>query len=427
MRETRIITAIDVGTTKVCTIIGRGTGPGDMEVLAHSIVPSAGLKKGNVTDVSASERAIRTSIRDAESKAGVKIQSAYVGVTGAHVSFVNRSDELDWVSKHGVVTSDELARVPGAVASSGAEPERTVIHALPMTYTIDDQKGIRNPVGMHTGNLKVESHVVTGASSFIDKLVEAVENTGVRVEGLVLEPLASGEAVLTSTEMEQGAAIVDIGGGTTDVVVFKNGVVNYTAVIPVGGYQFTNDICLTYNTPFDAAESAKIAYAHTQPYVAGSNEDIALPVIGRTTELRLPRRDLCQLTRERAQELARLIRLKLQEAHIGDLARVRLVLTGGSSNLPGLEALMQQTVTNRVRIGIPNGHVPIPDELRAPAYSTSVGILLWGMNQTSPAKSRSVSNGADPRNSIGSWVSRLVEPLSRIFSEGLFSTRRGRA
>ena len=415
-QDASIIAAIDVGTTKVCTIIGRLTGSKGVEVLAHSVVPSEGLKKGNVQDASAAGSVVRESIRAAKQKAGVSVQSAYVGVAGAHISFENRQDVMEWAAKRGVITAHDLMQVPQTVSSNINEPGRRMIHAIPMAYSLDGEQGIRTPLGMHTRNLEVETHLVTGASSYLDKLVEAVENAGVQVKELVLEPLASSEAVLSLQEKERGVALVDIGGGTTDVVVFKNGSMCYTSVIPVGGYQFTNDICLTYNTPYEAAEAAKLEYAHTEPYVVRSLEKISLPVVGRTTETRVLRRDICQLVRERAQELVRLIKLYLREAGIEDVSNIPFVLTGGAAGLPGLDALMQRTLANRVRIGVPNGHRAVPNELRSPAHATSVGIFFWALkqNRTNTMSGTDDGNhhGNNGRDRLVTWWLRRVKKLS---------------
>ena len=280
MQDTKIITAIDVGTSKVCTLMARRSGANGVKVLAHSVVPSEGLEKGNVADVASAEKAIRRSIRQCEIRAGVKIPSAHVGIAGSHVSFENRWDELGWAGKEGVITAEELDRVPTSVAAAGAESGRQVIHAIPMVYALDGQRGIRDPKGMHSRQLEVQTHVVTGASSFVDKLLDAVQSTGVKVDSLVLEPLASSEAVLTRHERLQRVAVVDIGGGTTDVVVFKGGRMFFTAVIPVGGYQFTNDICQTYDTTYATAEEVKIEHAHADPFLIHPQEEISLAVSG---------------------------------------------------------------------------------------------------------------------------------------------------
>ena len=426
-RDTNILTAIDVGTSKVCAIMGTTNGGRSLKVLAHSVVPSEGLRKGNVADIAATEKAVKASIEQLEQKSGTRIQSAYVGVTGAHVSFENRWDELEWAGRLGVITDDELTRVPEMVASSLAESGRKVIHAIPMAYSLDGQKEIRNPLGMHSRQLAVKTHVVTGASSFIDKLVAAVEGTGIKVEGLVLEPLASSEAVLTLEERVKGAIIADIGGGTTDLVVFKNGSMVYTGVIPVGGYQFTNDICVTYNTPYPAAEDAKLKYAHTELHGVRPHEEVSLPVHGRARELKVPRRDLCQLARERAEELTQLIKLKLREADLGEESNIQLVLTGGTSNLPGLEELVQRTLTNRVRTGMPNGRGSIPEELKAPEYATGVGILLLAMNQDKTLAVRTTNgNGGGIVTGPDGMVSRLLNQARTLLPKHLFSAKQGR-
>ena len=413
--------AIDVGTTKVCAIIGRGSGPDDVQVLAHSTVPCDGLRKGNVADSQATAEAIRRAVMDVSREADVTVDAAYVGVTGAHVSFENRWDALDWVGNLGVITADDLKRVPEKISIAAAMAGRRVMHAIPLTYALDGEKSIRNPLGMHARNLEVETHVVSGNQSYLRRLVEAVESAGIEVKDLVFEPLAGGEAVLTAAEKQEGVALVDIGGGTTDIVVFEGGMVRYTGVVPVGGYQFTNDICQTYGTSYKDAEDAKLTHATTDLYESKRVEEISLAVEGRSMAIKVPHRDLCQLTRERAQELLKLIKVKLQEADVEDISKLRVVITGGTSNLPGLESLTQQLLTNRVRIGMPNGNGSIPGELKAPAYSTGVGLLLWAASRSEPEATVQANgrNGtSEPRS--GGFASRFIARLKIRLSLNLF-------
>ena len=427
MRIDDIVTAVDVGTTKICTIIGRKSAQGDLQFLAHSVVPCDGLKKGNVTDVAATALAIRSSVAEAAKRAQVTVKSAYIGVTGAHVSFENRRDKMTWAGERGVVTAEELARVPEAARSDSAELDRRMIHAVPVSYSVDGLKGIRNPVGMHTSDLEVESHVVTGTASLIDKLVEAVERAEIGIDALVLEPLASSEAVLTREEKRRGAVVVDVGGGTTDIVAYSGGRIFFTAVLPVGGFQFTNDICLTYNAPYAAAEDIKIRYAHTDLHAVRPTEEVTLPVIGQSSELKIPRREICQLSRERAQELARLVKLKLKEGSLRRLSNMKLVLTGGTSGLPGLDDLFRLTLGINVRIGIPHGRGMIPDDLKAPAFATGVGILLWALDHPRTEASHDangVRSRAARRN--GSLVSRFFKQIKNVFPTHLFPVRQGR-
>ena len=427
MMRDDILTAVDVGTTKVCTLIGRKSGRGDLEFLAHSVVPCEGLKKGNVTDVAATALSIRSSVDEAAKQAQVAGRSAYIGVTGAHVAFENRWDQMEWAGQGGVITAEELARVPDSARAANSETGRRLIHVLPVAYSVDGLNGIRNPLGMHSSDLAVESHMITGGAAFIDKLVEAVDSAGIGLDALVLEPLASSDAVLTNEERIQGAIVVDIGGGTTDIVAYARGRIFFTGVLPVGGYQFTNDICVTYSTPYPDAEDLKLRYAHTDLHGVRATEEVTLPVIGKNADLKISRREICQLVRERAQELASLVKLKLQEAPLGRLSDFSLVLTGGTASLPGLDGLFRQTMGTNVRIGVPNGHGMIPDSLRAPAFATGVGILLWAFEHPKPQTAKvTITTSAKAPTDREGLVSRFFQHIRNVFPAQLFSVRQGR-
>lgn len=411
IQDSNIIMAIDVGTSKVCTIIARREGGRRFSVLSHSVVPSQGLQKGNVTDISATQSVIRESATEAARQAQTTVTEAYVGVTGSHVNFENRLDELDWAAKRGVITPADIRRVPTSVAAASAEPGRKVLHALPRNYILDGQSGIRNPLGMHTSQVKVETHVVTAAAMFIDKLNQAVRQAGVSVRELVLEPIASAEAVLTVEERESGVALVDIGGGTTDMVVYRQGTVLYNAALPIGGFQFTNDICLTYDTTYEAAEAVKLEHGTTDPASLGAIADVSLPLAGRVSNRTVALRDLSQLLRERAQELVRLIRIKLTESGYTEASEVRLVLTGGSASLPGLEDMIRRTITRHVRIGSPDDVPGIPDELRSPMFATSVGLLLWAIERKGAPGHDNHSNNHETEEQPSRGVSRFFKKM----------------
>jgi len=411
IQDSNIIMAIDVGTSKVCTIIARREGGRRFSVLSHSVVPSQGLQKGIVTDISATQSVIRESATEAARQARATVNEAYVGVTGSHVNFENRLDELDWAAKRGVITPADIRRVPTSVAAASAEPGRKVLHALPRNYILDGQSGIRNPLGMHTSQVKVETHVVTAAAMFIDKLNQAVRQAGVSVRELVLEPIASAEAVLTVEERESGVALVDIGGGTTDMVVYRQGTVLYNAALPIGGFQFTNDICLTYDTTYEAAEAVKLEHGTTDPASLGAIADVSLPLAGRVSNRTVALRDLSQLLRERAQELVRLIRIKLTESGYTEASEVRLVLTGGSASLPGLEDMIRRTITRHVRIGSPDDVPGIPDELRSPMFATSVGLLLWAIERQGAPGHVNHSNNHETEEQPNRGVSRFFKKM----------------
>ncbi len=416
IQDSDIVVAVDVGTSKVCTIIARGDGDGAFDILSHCVVPSFGLEKGNVTDIAANSEAIRESVTEAARQAGVTVTEAYVGVTGSHVSFETRRDQLNQAASRGVITGADLNAAPETVAAASRKSGVLILHALPRSYTLDGQRGIRNPVGMHTSHLEVETHVVTAAASFVDRLTQAVQQAGYQVADLVLQPIASAEAVLTESEKEQGVALVDIGGGTSDIIVYSKGSVFYNSALPIGGFQFTNDICMTYDTTNEAAEEAKIVHANTEPSAVQAQDEISLPIAGRVSERRVAVRDLCQLVRERAQELSRLMRLKLHEAGYADTSSVQIVLTGGTSELAGLEDMVRRTVSRQVRLGAParvSGLMNIPDELRSPKYATSIGILRWAMGQL--AEPVPQINGANGTNGK-SRHNRMSRIFSRIMS-----------
>ncbi len=381
MVSNEIVAAIDVGTTKVCTIVGRKVGKDGVQILGYSTAKNYGMRKGVVSDVPAAERAVRVSVKAVEDKTGHKVESAFVGVTGAHVRFENRHERLEVENRKGIVTADDVKSAPKKLSESVDLPGRTVIHANSISYTLDGEPGIRYPVGMHSKEMQVEAHLVTGANTFIDRLVDVIAVSGVKINSLVLEPLASGLAVLTSKERQRGAIIVDIGGGTTDIVAFKGSGIYYTGVIPVGGYQFTNDIALSFNTTFEAAEAIKLEHGSAEFQPASAGEQILVPVVGRDKQLKVSRLEICQLVRERAMELARMIKVKLDSERIGDVEDSLLVLTGGASNMPGFAELVQKSVGIDVRHGVPDVHGTVPAELRDSVYATAVGTLLWGLTE----------------------------------------------
>ena len=261
--DSELIAAIDVGSTKVCTILARKSRGGFPEIVSYSVVPSSGVTKGNVVDANATSQAIRRTMNEIRSDVGMDVKSAYVGITGSHIAYENRVDHFPDIGRQGVVTLDEFAKIPSMVSEGLQIPGRAIIHSLPIHYGVDGHNGIKNPVGMHVTGLEVTTHLITADSYIADKLREAVTLSGIELKSMVLEPFASSESILTQTEKDIGSAVVDIGGGTTDIVLFRNGSVVYTAVIPVGGFQFTNDICLTYNVDFADAEEAKLRYGHT--------------------------------------------------------------------------------------------------------------------------------------------------------------------
>ena len=375
----RTIVAVDVGATKICAIVAESESPEWARVVSHSITPSDGITKGNVTDVPLAEAAIRRSVSAAARKSATPITSAYVGISGTHVSFQDRYDRINWAATKGVITLDDLINVPKSIAAASARSGRHILHALTRTYTLDGQSGIQNPLGMHTKRLEVESHVISADPFLVRRLTDAARGSGLDVSALVFQPVASAEATLTNAEKEEGVALVDIGGGTTDLIIFQQGVVQYTSVLPVGGFQFTNDICIAFDATYESAETAKLEHGTADVLGTRPEEQVTLSIEGREWPRTILRRDIAQLMKDRAVELVRLIRIKMLESGIEDTDTFKVVLTGGGAKLPGMESLVRDNLTSDVRIGGPNSRWDLPRALEEPEYATSVGLVTWAM------------------------------------------------
>ena len=425
-REKDLVAAIDVGTTKVCVVLAGRSPSGQLDVVAYSSVPSGGVRRGTVEEVADAERAVRQAIEQVRERSGFRVQSAFVGITGSHIAFENRRHTLDAVGKNGVIIGSDLA-IPKDEGIEGGGRRR--LHAIRMSYSVDGKEGIRDPLGMHADKLDAETHFISGEAEFIDRLSQAVENAGVTVAGMVLEPLASGLAVLTPHEMERGALLVDIGGGTTDIVGYKRGRICYTGVTPVGGWQFTNDIAITFGTTYEAAEAAKLEYANTEIMARiGERIPMRIPEGG---ELQVPVIDICQLTRERALELARLINTHLKEADLGDPSQVSLVLTGGASSLPGMTSLMERQLGVSTRHGVPSFNGEAPDELRAPAHATGLGILIWADAELKAGFQVAGVSGKGgkgrTRGDRKGFLPRLIASVAKLSPSNLFGNKKRRS
>ena len=387
-----IISAIDVGTTKICTITGTLDSGGNIQVLGVGLVPSHGMHKGMVVNVEEARESVAESVRRAEQASGLKVESAYVGVTGRHVSSHNSHGVVAIPRNDRLVRHEDLKRVLSSAQQVNVPDDRRILHAIPRNYSLDNQERIKNPVGMHGFRLDVETHIITAAISSVQNLVKCIRSIGVEIQDLILEPLASGEAVLTPEEREVGVILADIGGGTTDIAVFRDGSIYHTSIIPVAGYQVTSDLSIGLGLPFEIAEAMKKKYGNVYPEVLSKNQESTLTVEdGHSVSYR----DLCNIIKVRMEELLRLILLEMPDSNYASIAPSGLVLTGGCSNLAGLEALAKQTIRLQTRIGEPMGVYGITDILHDPAHSTGVGLLLWGTrNHGRPTWEAKRGNGA---------------------------------
>jgi cell division protein FtsA len=371
----KIISAIDVGTTKVATIVANVKAEDDIEVLGVGVVPCRGLHKGIVVNMDEARQSIAASVKEAQRISGIRIDSAYVGVTGRHISSLNNRGVVAIPRDDRLVRTQDLKRVLSAARNITVTEGKKVLHAIPRSYALDGQEGVRQPVGMHGSRLDVETHIVTASVTSIQNLAKCVRSVGVDVDDLILEPLASGEATLTPEERESGVIMADIGGGTTDIAVFKNGSIYHTGILPVAGYQVTSDISIGLGLPFNIAEKMKKRYGNVTPTL----DTDQMVQVGIENGHSASYKDLCSIIRARMEELLQLILLEMPTSDYQTLAPCGLVLTGGTSNLSGLDELGQSMLRIPVRKGRPlsTGIYGISDILNDPAYATTLGLILW--------------------------------------------------
>jgi cell division protein FtsA len=403
MSKRNVVASIDVGTTKICTIIADVSDGAIPRVVGVGISPSKGLHKGLVVNINEARESIRDSVKKAEQACNFRLDSAYVGVTGRHVSSMNNRGVVAITRNDRVVRSDDLKRVLNSAQSIKTASDRRLLHVIPRSYAVDGQPGVKNPIGMHGFRLDVETHIITAAVTSIQNLVKCIRSIGIEIEDLILEPLASSEAILTTDEKQVGVILADIGGGTTDVAVFRDGSIWHTSILPVAGYQLTRDVAIGLGLPFDIAEEMKKKYGSVMP-VYDSKVDTS-PAISKDGH-GVSYQDLCDIIKARVEEILKLILLEMPNSDYESLVPAGLVLTGGSSNLAGMAALGRDILRLPVRIGTPTDIYGIGDVLRDPAYATSVGLLLWG----SKYEGRRQWNGG-----FGDTVRRLAGQLKKLF------------
>lgn len=373
--------AIDVGTTKVCTVVAEVSAAGDLRILGVGVGPSAGLTKGMVDNIHAAIEAIASSVEKAERASGTRILSAHVGIAGPHVSSMNSRGIVAIADPRHPITDGDVQRALESARIVNVPNNREVIHVVPRYYVVDGQDHVVDPLGMFGSRLDVETHVVTAGSSAMHNLMQCVEGAGVRVDSIILEPLASAEAVVDQEELNQGAVICDIGGGTTDLAVFVQGAVVHTAVLPVGGANMTRDLVVALRVPQPAAEIAKRRYGHAIPSLVDEDEDVEVDAFGSEGRKTVSRRLIAEVLQARTEELFEMVQAEIRRAVDQDVLSAGIVLTGGAASLPGIEMLAEDVLGLPARVGRPHHLAGLSDLLNDPAYSTSVGLLKWSLKE----------------------------------------------
>lgn len=400
------IVGIDVGTTKICTLVGQIGEQGALRIMGVGIAPSRGVNKGVITDLKEASEAIGESVQKAESVSGHTVAAAYVGVGGAHIASRNSRGVAAIGRGDRPVDRGDIERAMEAAQAITMPHNRRIIHAIPREFVIDDQGGIRNPLGLMGFRLEVEAHIVTGAMTCIKNLVRCVQANQIEVLDLVLQPLASSRAVLTAEEREMGVTLLDMGGGTLDMAIYAEGSVVKTGVISLGGRHITKDIAVGLGTSFSTAEDIKVRYAHVSRSSVEEDEVIEISAFGDENPAVVSRGDVCEIVGMRAEEMFDLLSREIRRSGLDSLLPAGVVMTGGTANLRGVKEFARMRLGLPVRIGMPTGLQGLMEAISGPAYATSVGLLLWGKEREETAMGeRSAAPGG------GGWYRRVADWL----------------
>lgn len=411
MADEPIVVGIDIGTTKTCTLVARVEGEHSLRILGVGIEPSQGVRKGTIVDLQAASQSIARSIEKAERSSGLEITAALVSLAGSHVSSMNSKGVVGISGR--VIDQDDVARALDAAQAVAIPHNREIIHVIQRGFTIDGQEGIPMPVGMHGYRLEVEAHIITAAAATVENLRQSVQASGVEVTQFVLNPLASGEVVLSETERQMGCVVCDIGGGTTDMAIYIDGDVWHTMVLGVGGNHVTSDIAHGLRLSMAQAEEIKKQYGHAVQNEIAEDDIFTAQIFGEERASQISRRELAMIVEARMEEIFDLVLQEIKRSGYDGLLPAGMVLTGGCSQIPGARTLANQVMGLPVRIARPENMVGLTDQLHSPAFSTSVGLLYWAlmMSETAPALSRGPrrkGGGQSFGEFVRTWIKRLL-------------------
>jgi cell division protein FtsA len=407
--DNKLIVGLDIGTSKVVAIVGAITPEGQLEIVGIGSHRSTGLKKGVVVNIESTVLSIQRAIEEAELMAGCQIHSVYAGIAGSHIRSLN---------SHGIVAirdrevlPQDLERVIDAAQAVAIPADQKILHILPQEFIIDEQDGVKEPLGMSGVRLEAKVHLVTCAVNAIQNIEKCIRRCGLEVEDIILEQLASSYAVLTDDEKELGVCVVDIGGGTTDIAIFKEGAIRHTGVIPIAGDQVTNDIAMALRTPTPNAEEIKIKYACALAKLTSHDETIKVPSVGDRQPRDLSRQALAEVVEPRYDELFTLVQAELRRSGYEDLIAAGVVLTGGTSKMEGVIELAEEIFHMPVRLGAPQGIRGLSDIVNNPIYSTGVGLLMYALKQQQDGYKTS----GHKQDATGSFFSKLKKMFQSNF------------
>lgn len=375
-----IAVGLDIGTTKVSVVVGERDANGQIEIKGVGTAPSHGLRKGVVVNIDATVDSIKKAVEEAELMAGLEIRQVYVGIAGGHIEGMNSRGVIAVANKGREITPAEVDRVIDAARAVVIPSDREVIHVLPQEFIVDEQDGIKDPVGMCGVRLEAEIHIVTGSVTSMQNIVKSVHRAGLEVCDIVLQPLASANAVLSDDEKELGCVLIDIGGGTTDMLMYVDGAIWHTGVLSIGGNHLTNDLTVGLRTPAVSAEIIKKKYGCSMRGLVNPAEMIEVPAVGGRGPQRVPRTYLAEILQPRMEEIFNLVNREIRMTGFDELIAAGVVITGGASLVEGTAEVAEQVFKFPVRIGVPRNVSGLKDMVASPIFSTAVGLCQFGLN-----------------------------------------------
>ncbi len=393
MAKPNLIVGLDIGTTKICAIVGeaKDDSPNRVDIIGIGTSPSRGLRKGVVVNIESTVESIKKAVEEAELMAGVQINAVYAGIAGGHIKGFNSRGVI--AVKDGEVSKADIDRVIDAAKAVAIPLDREILHILPQEFIVDDQDGIHDPLGMSGVRLEAEVHIITGAVTSAQNIIKSVNRAGLEVVDIILQPLASSEAVLSPDERELGVAMVDVGGGTTDIATFMGSSVWHTAVLGIGGNHFTNDIAVGLRTPTSEAEKIKTRYGCAMTALVKDDETIEVPSVGGRPPRVLSRQLLAEILEPRAEEIFGLVSREIKRTGYDEMVASGVVITGGSAILEGMVEVAERMLDLPVRRGVPNNIGGLVDIVRSPMYATGVGLIQYALKHKTKRDPRRFPNG----------------------------------
>jgi cell division protein FtsA len=408
-KKTDHIVGLDIGTTKICCIIGERTPEGGVDIIGLGQFPSRGLRKGVVVNIDSTVESIKSAVEEAEMMAGFEIESAFVGIAGGHINSLNSHGIIAVKGKE--VIDKDVERVIEAAKAIAIPLDREVIHVLPQEYVVDNQDGIKDPLGMAGVRLEAKVHIVTAAVTSAQNIVKCVNKAGLDVQDIVLEQLASSESVLSADEKELGVAMIDIGGGTSDMAIFYQGAIKHTSVLTIAGSQMTNDIAIGLRTPNNEAENIKHSFGCAFSPLVGADETIEVSSVGGREPKTVSRQILSEIIEARSKEMFDMLDMELTNSGFRDLITSGIVLTGGASAMEGIADLAESVFQCPVRVGTPIGLGGLIDVVNNPMYATSTGLIQYGLKADKSGKTRQLQG----RNMFEKIFSRMRDWAEEFF------------